>query len=433
MRTERTFFLVIATAATLAVANLLNVTVSTSRYNESYPAVVCPPNLSGLSSAISLSTGKPEIRKTGTKSMNTRPAGISRYAISSQSAVIESGEVTPVIWQTRKGVWAGAAPCTGPITSQWFVGATADITSKGSLNLVNSGLGKAVITVNVFTENGAVTPRDVVVGANSFLNLPLVSLAPGSKKIAIHIKPKSGRVNGFVIDERGRGLRSLGGDILNSTADPVKVLQIPAIPQQVNRNQATPHMLRLYVPGAIDARISAEIRSTDGTFSPISINGKVIPNQKVVEIPMKIKMAAGKFALHITSDQPILGSVFTQTVVQGKSDFIWSTHAPDLQKFTLATNGLAPNLVFTGKEIKVSLDLLSSSGKTKRVEIRGEDIATYTVAASTRSVTFTNISKGTSGAALISSKSGSGYIPLAPGSVLTKSSIPSSNISVLIP
>ncbi|CAN2215787.1 Protein of unknown function DUF5719 [Candidatus Nanopelagicaceae bacterium] len=433
MRTERAFFLILATAASLAIGNLLNVTVSTSKFNESYPSVVCPPNLSGLSSAISLSTGKAEIRKTGTKSMKTRSAGISRYAISSQSAVIESDEVTPVIWQTRKGVWAGAAPCTGPITSQWFVGATADITSKGSLNLVNSGLGKAVITVNVFTENGAVTPRDIVVGANSFLNLPLVSLAPGSKKIAIHIKPKSGRVNGFVIDERGRGLKSLGGDLLNSTGDPTKVLQIPAIPQQVNRNVATPHTLRLYVPGAIDARISAEIRSTDGTFSPIGINGKVVAHQKVVEIPMKIKMASGKFALHINSDQPILGSVFTQTVVQGKSDFIWSTSAPDLQKFTLATNGLAPTLVFTGKSIDVTLDLLSSSGGSKRVEIRGEDIATYAVAASTRSVTFMNISKGTSGAALISSKSGSGYIPLAPGSVLTKSSIPSSNISVLIP
>ena len=433
MRTERTFFLILATAASLAIGNLLNVTVSTSKFNESYPSVVCPPNLSGLSSAISLSNGKAEIRKTGTKSMKTRSAGISRYAISSQSAVIESGEITPVIWQTRKGIWAGAAPCTGPITSQWFVGATADITSKGSLNLVNSGLGKAVITVNVFTENGAITPRDIVVGANSFLNLPLVSLAPGSKKIAIQIKPKSGRVNGFVIDERGRGLKSLGGDLLNSTGDPTKVLQIPAIPQQVNRNVATPHTLRLYVPGAIDARISAEIRSTDGTFSPIGINGKVVAHQKVIEIPMKIKMASGKFALHISSDQPILGSVFTQTVVQGKSDFIWSTSAPDLQKFTLATNGLAPNLVFTGKSIDVTLDLLSSSGKSKRVEIRGEDIAIYAVPASTRSVTFTNISKGTSGAALISSKSGSGYIPLAPGSVLTKSSIPSSNISVLIP
>jgi hypothetical protein len=415
------------------VSNLLNVTVSTGKYSESYPAVVCSPNLSGLTSAISLSTGKAEIRKTGTKSMNTRSAGISRYAVTSQAAVIESGEITPVIWQTRKGVWAGAAPCTGPVTSQWFVGATADITSKGSLNLVNSGLGKALITINVFTENGAVTPRDVVVGANSYLNLPLVSLAPGSKKIAIHIKPKSGRVNGFVIDERGRGLRALGGDIVNSTGDAAKTLQIPAIPHQVNRNVAAPHTLRIYVPGAIDARISAEIRSTDGTFAPVGINGKVIPHQKVVEIPMKIKMGAGKFSLHLTSDQPILGSVFSQTTAQGKSDFIWSTSAPDLQEFTLATNGLAPNLVFTGKSIKISLDLLSSTGKSKRVEIRGEDIATYSVPASTRSVTFKKVSKATSGAALISSKSGSGYMPLAPGSVLTKSSIPSSNISVLNP
>ena len=144
-------------------------------------------------------------------------------------------------------------------------------------------------------------------------------------------------------------------------------------------------------------------------------------------------MPAGKFSLHLTSDQPILGSVFSQTTAQGKSDFIWSTSAPDLQEFTLATNGLAPNLVFTGKEIKISLDLLSSSGKIKRVEIRGEDITSYSVPVSTRSVTFKKVSKGTSGAALISSKSGSGYMPLAPGSVLTKSSIPSSNISVLNP
>ena len=88
MRSERIFFLTLATVATLAVSNLLNVSTSTSKFTESYPAVVCSPNLSGLSSAISLENGKAEIRKTGTKSMKTRPAGVSRYAISSQSAVI---------------------------------------------------------------------------------------------------------------------------------------------------------------------------------------------------------------------------------------------------------------------------------------------------------------------------------------------------------
>lgn len=433
MKSDRTFFLILATVGILAVSNLLNVTVSSSRYNESYPSVTCPPNLSGLTTAISLANSKSEIRKTGTKSLKTRPAGTSRYAISSQSAIIESGEITPVVWQTRRGVWAGAVACSAPVTSQWFIGATADITSKGSLNLVNSGLGKGIVTVNVFGDDGAITPRDVLVNANSVLNLPLVSLAPGSKKIAINIKAKSGRINAFVVDERGRGLRALGGDLVNPSADPAKILQIPAIPQQVNRNVATPHTLRLFVPGAIDARISAEIRSTDGTFAPLGINGKVIANQKVVEIPMNIKMASGKFALYISSDQPILGSVFTQTVSQGKSDFIWSTSAAELKPFTLATNGLAPTLVFTGKKISLTLELTSSTGKVRTAEIRGEDISTFSLSPSIKSVAFSKISTGVSGAGLIASKSGYGYFPLTAGSVLTKSSVPSSNISVLNP
>ena len=190
MRNQRTLILALSTAVVLFLSNILNVTVSTNRFNTSYPASVCSPNTTGLTTAISLTSPKTLVRKTGTSSMQTSQVGFRRFAVAAQSAVLEAGSVTPVAWQVRTGVWAGAVPCSAPVASQWFVGATADITSKGSLNLVNSGLGKAVITVNVFTENGPVTPRDVVVGANSYLNLPLVSLAPGSKRIAhyIHLK-----------------------------------------------------------------------------------------------------------------------------------------------------------------------------------------------------------------------------------------------------
>jgi hypothetical protein len=99
----------------------------------------------------------------------------------------------------------------------------------------------------------------------------------------------------------------------------------------------------------------------------------------------------------------------------------------------LATTGLAPTLVFTGKRVKVTLDLTYTNGKSKSVKIDAEDIATFVVSSSVRSVSFSQISTGTSGAALITSKSGYGYIPLNPGSVLTKSSIPASNIRVLNP
>jgi hypothetical protein len=148
---------------------------------------------------------------------------------------------------------------------------------------------------------------------------------------------------------------------------------------------------------------------------------------------MDITMASGKFALHITSDQPILGSVFSRTLSGGKRDFVWSTGASQLGEFTLATTGLAPTLVFTGDRVKVTLDLTYTNGKSKSVKIDAEDIATFAVPNSVRSVSFSQITAGTSGAALITSKSGYGYIPLNPGSVLTKSSIPASNIRVLNP
>lgn len=433
MKKERSILLAVAITFVLLSSNLLNFTVSTKSFSESYPSTVCPPSIPGLSTAISLTSAEMQLRKTGTNSMKTKTVKVSRYAVTSQSAIIESEEVTPVVWQARKGVWAGSVACSAPATSQWFIGATADITSKGSLNLVNSGLGRALVSVSVFTEKGSLTPQEFIVKANSYENIPLVSLAPGAKRISIHVVPKSGRVNAFLIDERGKGLRALGGDVVNPSSNPEKLLEIPAIPQLNKRNLATSHTLRLLVPGEINARISAEIRSTDGTFSPVGINGKVIANQKVIEIPMNVKMDSGIFALIIKSDQPILGSVFSKTLAEGKSDFVWSTSAPKLSDFTLATTGLAPTLVFTGKSVRATLEVVSSKGELRSVIIRGEDIATYKVSASTRSVRFTKIARGVTGAALISSKSGYGYLPLTPGSVLTKSAIPTSNISVLNP
>ena len=425
--------LIAAVASVVLLSNILNFTVSTSRFSESYPAVVCPPNRPGLSTAISLTSTTNLVRKTGTSSMQSTQVGIRIFAVASQSAIIESGRVTPVVWQVRKDVWAGAVPCSSPQLTQWFVGATAGITSKGSLNIVNSGLDRALVDILIYTENGALAPRAISIRANSYIRLSLASLAPGSKRLAIALLPKSGRINGFLIDERGRGLRALGGDLVNSVTAASTHLQIPAIPVQAGPNASTSHTLRLLVPGEVDARISAEIRSTDGTFAPVGINGQVIAHQKVIELPMNIKMEAGSFALHITSDQPILGSVFSPTLVQGKRDFLWSTPAAALTEFTLATTGLSPTLVFTGKRVKLKLDVTYNNGKLKSFNIEEEDIATFALPGSARSVTFKAIAKGVSGAALITSRNGYGYLPLNPGSVLTKSSIPASNIRVLNP
>lgn len=422
-----------AIAAVLLFGNLVSFTTKDNRYSESYPAVVCPPNLSGQSSVISLGSPKSKVRKTGTSTMAFKDSRTRRLAGSAQATVIDGQSITPISWQVRSGVWAGGVTCLAPITSQWFVGGSADVTSKGSLTIVNSGLGKALVSISVYTEKGAQAEQIFAVKANAFISMQLSSLAPGSRSIAVHVKPQTGRVNAFLTDERGRGLQALGGDTVNSIEAPSKSLVIPAIPQQTGRNSSLPHTLRVLVPGEVGTTINVVIKSTDGTFSPVGIDGKSIPAGRVIDIPLEVVMKSGKFALYLSADRPLVASVFTKTTALRKSDFLWSTAVPQLTTGTYSVTGLAPLLVFTGDEIAVDLEITSIQGKKRKISLRASAIATYQLSDRIRTLTITKSSASTYGAALISSKSGSGYAPLVSGSVLTRTSIPRSNIRVLIP
>lgn len=430
---KRILTLLATISAVVLFGNLLTFTTKGSTFSESYPAVVCAPDLSGQSSVIALSSPKTKVRKSGTSTMAFKDSRTRRLSGSVQAIVIEGKAVTPISWQVRSGVWAGALTCLAPITSQWFVGGTADVTSKGTLSIVNSGLGKALVGVTVYTENGVQTEQIFAVKANSFIAMQLSSLAPGSKSIAVHVKPQTGRVNAFVTDERGRGLQALGGDTVNSLESPAKTIVIPAVPQQTGRSSPLPHTLRLLIPGEVGATINVVIKSTDGTFSPVGIDGKMIPAGKVVDLPLNVVMKSGKFAVEVSADRPLVASVFTKTIAQGKSDFLWSTSAPTLSVGAYSVTGLAPLLVFTSDEIEVDLELVSVKGKRQKISLRGDGIATYQISDQVRAFTILKSSKKTYGAALITSKSGFGYAPLVAGSVLTRTSVPRSNIRVLIP
>lgn len=414
-------------------ANLASFTGKSSSYTESYPAVICPVNGDGESSFISLESSKVPVRKSGTSTMEFKEAGNSRLPGSTQALIINSEEATPITWQARSGVWAGALTCITPVTSQWFVGGTADVTSKGKLTLVNSGLGRAIVSLTIYTEKGIQGEQSVGVRANSFKSFSLASLAPGASKIAIHITPQSGRVNGFLIDERGRGLRSLGGDTVNSVELAAKEIVIAGIPHTVSRNKALGHTLRILVPGEVPATLSATLTTSDGTFAPAGIDGKNIPAGTVVELPLNLVSGTGKFALTLKADRPIVASVRSQTLVGGKSDFLWNTPVPELVPSRYSVTGAAPLLVVTGEKISVDIELGSPKGKVRKIELRGSGVLTQQIGEKVRTITVTSTSDKTYGALLISSQSGYGFAPLTPGSILTKSSIPSSNIRVLIP
>ena len=433
MRFKRPLLIIAAVIATLTFGNLTSVSVTQSDVSENYPPVVCPATPAGESSAISVPSTQTGSRVLGKKTVIFKPTRTLRLMQSSSPTILDTKNMTSPVWQIKKGVWAGATICSAPSISQWFVGGAADVTSKGKLILVNSGLSEAIIDVEIWSESGIRPPKVVTLKANSFVVQTLDSLDPGAKRIALHIAPRSGRVNAFLVDERGRGLKSLGGDMVNASPDPSKVVVIPAIPHMKRSGKALGHTLRVIAPGDVDARISVELVSTKGSFVPFGFDDRAIKAGIVTEIPLNPQLVPSTFALKITSDRPIVASVYSSTYAQAKSDFVWSTSTAEMTEYSLAVSGLAPTLVFAGEKISISLSILYTNKKEKKFTVTGEGIATFKVPENARTINFTKVSDKTVGGSLISTQSGFGYLPLVPGSELTRVLLPSANIRVLNP
>jgi hypothetical protein len=428
------FIAFIATA--IVIASALNVAVTKKGFSENYPAVVCPPTLPGLASQISLSSKKTQFQRLQNRSTKTEAVKVLRLPVMKDSLLFNSEATTPVVWQSRTGSWAGGALCSGPASSQWFVGASADITTKGRLIIVNSGLSDAVVDLNVFTENGKQPLRTLNVPSKNYLVIAVDSLAPGDKTLTVNVLPRSGRINSFVIDEQGKGLRALGGDFVNPINTPSRSLVIPAIPNQGKRpgqGAAPAHVLRLLTPGEVDASVTVELLSADGVFIPVGLNSRAVSAGVVTEFTFSPKISSSAFAVKITSTEPVVAAVESSVVSGGRRDFVWSTPAPELTEFTMAVTGLSPLVVFAGSEINVAVEVTLVNGKVSRNAIKGSDIATWRVPASARSFTITKVGEQTYAGALVSSVNGYGYFPIAPGSVLTRVEIPDSNIRILNP
>lgn len=433
MRFKRPLLIIAAVIATLTFGNLTSVSVTQSDVSENYPPVVCPATPAGESSAISVPSTQTGSRVLGKKTVIFKPTRTLRLMQSSSPTILDTKNMTSPVWQIKKGVWAGATICSAPSISQWFVGGAADVTSKGKLILINSGLSEAIIDVEIWSESGIRPPKVVTLKANSFVVQTLDSLDPGAKRIALHIAPRSGRVNAFLVDERGRGLKSLGGDMVNASPDPSKVVVIPAIPHMKRSGKALGHTLRVIAPGDVDARISVELVSTKGSFVPFGFDDRAIKAGIVTEIPLNPQLVPSTFSLKITSDRPIVASVYSSTYAQAKSDFVWSTSTAEMTEYSLAVSGLAPTLVFAGEKISISLTILYTNKKEKKFTVTGEGIATFKVPENARTINFTKVSDKTVGGSLISTQSGFGYLPLVPGSELTRVLLPSANIRVLNP
>jgi hypothetical protein len=417
----------------LLATNMFDASTTARQYSKSYPPVVCPPNPVGVTTATSVASKKTPFYRVGNKSTKLVEIKTLRYFSDSDPILLQTEGLTPVSFQSRKGVWAGSVLCTAPATSQWFVGGTSDVSSKGVIYLVNSGLSVSIADVFTWSENGEQAVKTISLKANSSAPVRLDSLAPGDSDIVVQVVSRSGRVNSYLVDERVKGLQKLGGDSVNSIASPSRKFVITGIPQQLVNKKPPTHYLRIFVPGVADANFSLELLSSDGRFIPTGFNERRLESGKVVELELKPKVAKGAFAIKLTSDQPIVAAVRSRAISNGSSDFVWSTPSPALVPMQIAIGGLLPKIIFAGDAIAVDLRVEYSNGKVKDKTITGSDLVSWQVPNKAIAITVLRAGVDNYAGALIAAKSGYAFFPIAKGAELTKVAIPSSNIRVLNP
>jgi hypothetical protein len=429
MKFKRFGIVVITLGILITSSNALSSSISRQQFSLSYPSVVCPATLSGLTSQVSLGSRSTKIHRVGSTSAKFVNSRALRIPVAGDPLLVDAQGITPIVWQSRQGSWAGGTICSDPAASQWFVGGSADITGRGKLILVNSGLSESVADVYVWSGTSPASSKAISIKANSYESVGLDSLAPGESSIVIRVVSRSGRLNAFLVDERGKGLRALGGDLVSPGVAPAKEIYIPAIPLQPKVKNAPEQQLRLLAPGDADANVSVEVISGDGRFTPIGFDEITLKKGQVVNFPLSPSVTSSVYGVKIKSDEPVVAGVFASV---GR-DFVWSSSVPPLAPFNISMTGMSSLLVFVGDSINVEIELSVAGGKKVRKTIRGSDIAFWRVPANARNLSFVRVSKSTYGAALQASVNGFGSIPLVAGSVLTKSAIPTANIRVLNP
>ena len=420
-------------AAVLLVTNSFDANTNSRQYSKSFPAVVCPPNPAGVTTVSSVSSKKTPFYRVGNKSTKLVSINKLRYSSVSDPILLQTEGLTPVSFQSRTGVWAGSVLCTAPATSQWFVGGTSDVSSKGVVYIVNSGLSVSIADIFTWSENGEQAVKTVSLKANSSVAIKLDSLAPGDSNIVVKVVARSGRVNSSLVDERVKGLQKLGGDSVNAISAPARKFVITGIPQQLVNKKVPSHYLRLFVPGVADANFTLELLSSNGRFIPTGFNERKLVSGKVVEVKLKPEVAKGAFAIKLTSDQPILAAIRSRATSNGNSDFVWITPSPVLAPLKIAIGGISPKIFFAGDAIAVDLRVEFSNGKIKEQSITGSDLVGWQVPNNAIAITVLSAGVDNFAGALIAAKSGYAFFPIASGAELTKVVIPSSNIRVLNP
>jgi hypothetical protein len=417
----------------LHVAHLLPQTSSIAEVTQSYPATACPGAVGDAKATALIPSKKILVREINRPKADLVKNNQGSYLMSRGALLVEGSPASTLELQTRAGKWTAAVICTVSDPVIWFVGGTGDVTSQSKIILVNSGLSDAIVDITSYSEDGLIAPVPVTVKASTEKVIRVDSLDPGFNRVALKIETRSGRVTSYLLDERVKGLKNLGGDFVPPLNAASRELIISALPISVGDNSVVEHTIRLMTPGKIATNASVEVISPEGVFIPVGFNNISLKPAEVRDIDLSgVDLGKKTFALKITGSEPIVASVFTEVKKGSLSDFMWSAPVQTFGTVSLNLYGLEPIFSFVGERIQVDIAWRDDQGKYGSKTLIGDEIVNWRAPANIRLISLINRT-GSVGAMSWVTSDGVTNIPITLSTNLESATKPIADIAVIQP
>lgn len=416
------------------IAFLLPQSSQFSAVTEGYSPTTCPGALNSARATLLLPSAKVGTKYISSLRSNFATSSSGTFQLSKGAIIVQGDPRNTLELQSKSGSWTSGITCNAGSTESWFVGGSAGVTSQSKLAIDNSGLSDATVEITTFSENGPSAAQSFTIAAASERIIRLDALNPGADKLVTKVSVMSGRVTAYLLDERVKGLKNLGGDFVPAVTSPSQNLVIAGIPGTLGKESTVTSILRVLAPGKIDGSLSVEVISPSGVFVPVDLGEVNFNSQEVIEIPLKnIQVGKDNFAIRIASTTPIVAGVYAEGKRKKNfSDFTWHSALSPFQNSTFNLYGLTPTITFVSPKISVAVEWRDNRGKVYRKNLKGDEILNWQVPANTRTVRLSTFT-GTSASMTWTSADGLGTIAITNGSTLASATRPVAEISVIQP
>lgn len=423
------FIALIASTATITS------TPTSREFVESVSTFICPAKSGDQSGVIAL--GKKGV-KSGTIDKKDRALKKSKartLPISQKARAVAGESAMPITFTSKNGTWVALTQCASAAGEFWFIGGTADVSSLGYFQFTNENLGKAIIDLELWSEDGSESTRTLTIPARSTKNYSLTTFMPGKKLTAFHIISRSGLVSATLFDERRKGLTTYGGDYIAPNSSPTKNLMLAGIPgpKLVKGSEITSQKIRLFVPGEADAIIQVNYISPSGVFAPVGLDNLRIPAQKVVEVPLTNLPNDRLFSIEVRASEPVIGSILTRGIFSKVRELSWTSAGQPTRGEKIAMPERAGYLAILTDAPEVRFTTSKAGEKRSNVRLRVDAMAIWKVPAGVREIQFSTGTKPIYLALAIKGPSGVTSAPFAPAEAKELTALPVVDSSLYIP